>query len=1811
PEMRVALAQLLRTPVEPIAIIGMGCRFPGGADTADSFWELLSNGVDAISEISQDRWNSDENYSAEKLDINKLNIRWGGFLKQVDKFDPLFFNLTPNEAAYIDPQERLILEVTWEALEMGGQQVDKLAGSKTGVFIGAYNNDYLLLQVTGEQPINSYTGLSAYHGLIANRVSYIWDFKGPSIGLDTACSSSLTAIHLACQSLRNRESDLAIAGGVSLILSPISSLITTKSLGQASDGRCKTFDSQADGMVRGEGCGVILLKRLSEAVADGDRIMAVIRGSAVNQDGRSANFTSPSKAAQETVIRQALEQAQLSPDKIGYIETHGTGTPLGDPIELEALTTVYGQPRKMNDYCVIGSVKTNIGHLEAAAGIAGLIKTVLCLQKGATVPHLNFKQLNPNISLEGTSLLISTQYRPWPSNGDLRCAAVSSFGVGGTNAHIILEEFPKTENKLKEFRDGNYLLPISARSSSALNILCQDYIQFLRQTKHRLQEICYTAAVRRTHHHHRLTLTGRSKDEMIKLLEEAQSMGSTENRKAKRKPKLLFAFSGQGAQWQGMGRQLLSQEKVFRQTLQKCDEIFQKYADWSLIEELNAEPELSRLNRTSIAQPLLVAFQISLTSLWQSWGIEPEGVVGHSLGELAACYVAGILSLEECMKIAFHRGQIMESTSGLGKMAAVLAPLEEVENAISHYKGVLSIAAHNSPSQVVISGDTEALHKALSQLQARGIRHYMLKVSYAFHSPQMESLQKDLERHLSSIEPRQGSIPIFSTLLGRKVSGFEYNARYWGRHLRQSVQFSEAISNSADEKFDTFLEIGPQATLSTAIAEILFNKVKVDVITSVHNREQEHLAVVNALGKLYCIGFSVDWASFYGRTGPQVDLPHHPWQKESLWIEKLTKPNIWTTEQGLIGKSFKPATQPNTYFWEFQLSTDIFPYLADHIVNGVVVLPGAMWLSLVLVAAKQIFGNPPYRLTDIAFQEILYLSPDISYKLQLIIYLTEKGDAKFEFLSSKDSSSWRLHAIGSIRSGITDLPKKIDIIDLKKSCIEHFGKSRFYSLLEEQGIKLGENFQKIVEVSRCKSMLTDQSSVGEAVAHLVSEIDSMYQIHPTLLDACFQTLMATLPFDKEKGLTFVPISIKEFNFYKLPTSSVWNHAQLKSGLRSIDDILTTDLTLCDEHYQPTLSIVGLQARCLDSRINTKDERYYELAWQPQELKVSMSGRVKLLVFTHSSFIKQILNRFGEQAQITFVLPGKNYSFLETNIYKLDPGNLSDFSRLLQDAFPAEFPDHIIHLWSLSNCNIGTISQLKEVQQLGSISILHLVQAIVKINWSSRLWLVTADVQAVKNDRINLAHSPIWGLGRTIAQEYPSLKCSNIDIGGELSDSNLLQLWQEIMANSLENQIVLRSNNRYVARLQPANLGILSKRQLKLVAEATYLITGGTGGIGIKLAEWLVECGARHIILVGRSRPNLTVQKVIDSLAERAEVRVVNTDIANSTELCKLLTEIPKHFPLRGVIHAAGLLSDATLLEQNAEKFFEVFNPKVFGTWNLHQITKDLPLDFLIMFSSIASIFGSAGQANYAAANAFLDQLSHYRRLAGYPAITINWGPWAEVGMAAAKENRSERMAATGLSSIRPSEALQELEHIIEHSPAEICLFSLNIKLWGNCYPNIAHLPIFANLHLQESINSVTNNLRKDLLTTESYISRYRILEKHIVEQVARVLKVDVSKLDVDRSFLEIGVDSLMAMEIRNRLEKSLDITLPATLIWTYSDITSLTPYIAERMNIPISEGQSFSIETDQQEVDIEKLAMLSEAEAEAMLLEELNELDLG
>ncbi len=1806
---------------EAIAIIGIGCRFPGAAD-ARAFWNLLRNAVDAIREVPADRFNLHDFYDPDPAVPGKIITRWGGFLEHVDQFDARFFGISPREAARMDPQQRLLLELTWEALEDAGQVRERLAGTPTGVFIGISNNDYGRIQFNDLDRIDAYAGTGNALSIAANRISYVFDFRGPSIALDTACSSSLVAVHQACNSLRSGESTLALAGGVNLILSPAITINFSKAGAMAPDGRCKAFDARANGYVRSEGAGVVVLKPLSRALADRDPIYAVIRGSAMNQDGRSNGLMAPNPQAQEAVLREAYRRAAVSPGDVQYVEAHGTGTLLGDPIEAKALGAVLALDRPPDRPCLLGSVKTNLGHLEAAAGIAGLIKVALALHHREIPPSLHFEEPNPHIPFDRLPLRVNTALCPWPAQPDIALlAGVSSFGFGGTNAHVVMQAAPILDSEMRaaQRENGNreaastYLLPLSARSAPALQALARSYHDFLidPQLTAPPYDICYTAGTRRSHHEYRLAATGNSTSQLADALETYARgelcPGLSSGRKlSDRQRKLVFVFPGQGSQWLGMGRTLLQHDAAFAEAIERCDLAMRPHGDWSLLAELSAtDPARSRLTEIDVLQPALFAIQVALAALWRSRGIVPHAVVGHSMGEVAAAHVAGALSLEDAARVICSRSLLVKPAIGRGAMAAVDLSIADARRAIAGFEDRVSIAVSNGPTSTVLSGDPAALETIVSRLQRQDIFCRIIKVDFAAHSPQMEPLRADLERALQGLQPRPASLPIYSTVTGQLADGLSFDPPYWSRNLREPVLFSTAVQRLLKDGHDIFLELSPHPILLSSIQQE-FHRAGIEgaVIPSLRHEEEEAKVLAGSLGALYTSGYAIEWSRIYPKPGRSVQLPSYPWDRERCWMDPPAG-NIGFRSQyvssdgaakhSLLGRHFKSA-QTETHFWESALNRSALSYLDDHRVEGLAVLPAALYVEMALEAAAEAFPSQSFVLKDVEFRKALFVPDGATLTLQVILSPGADAAASLHIYScprdaEQANRSWTLHATARIcpepAPGIVSVIEPEAPAQVQARCSEQISGQDYYLRLRESGVAYGPSFQSITQLWRCDREMLGEVQVPDG-SH--REFDAC-QFHPALLDACFQTLgagVAAQAAENDEQGAYMPTHVDEIRVHGAPALHLWSHAHLQEPDA---DSVKGDVRLLDETGHVAVEIVGLRfdsigrdtRRAADENI---DDWLYEFQWQPRERSNEQPASEpsapaspgNWLIFADSSGVGEKLGALikAQGDGIIVVTRGESYERTDAGHFRINAERPQDMRQLLDAALAQDQPicRAVVHLWSLdaSLPQDSTVASLKTAQTLGCNSVLQLVQELARVERSNlpRLWLITRGAQPAGEETLPLdtAQSPLWGLGRVVAQEHPMFWGGLMDLEPRPSvpGDAAHRLWKEISAGDGEDQIAFPQGRRYAARLIRKPRCATQRAPLGWRADCSYLITGGLGDLGLSVARWMVEQGARRLILMGRTRlpprarwnsaePGSRLADQIAAIRELealgASVHLASVDVADEGQLRAYIDEFRAEGwpPIRGVVHAAGVLQDGLLAQLDTAAMDSVMRPKMIGGWLLDRLLKDDPLDFFVLFSSAGSLLGQPGQGNYAAANAFLDALAHHRRALGKPALSINWGAWSGLGFAetAGGKRLAARLALAGIRSIAPAQALDVMERLLRQGSTQVAAVPVDWALYRQFFPAGTQPPLLSELAREEADNSPqaghSAEKRNTILAAEP-AERLQLIRSHLTELVARVLGLPASRLDLEQPLSNLGLDSLMAVELKNRIAVELGVNVP-------------------------------------------------------------------
>ncbi len=1217
-DLQARLAAEQRAHGEPIAVIGIGCRFAGGVEDPVSFWHLLRDGVEAVREVPAERWDVERLYDPDPDAPGKTYARHAGFLEQVDRFDPQFFGISPREAQAMDPQQRLLLEVAWEALEHAGQAPDRLGGSAVGVFVGIASTDYASLQIKTQElaRLSAYYGSGIAHSVAAGRIAYVLGLQGPAVSIDTACSSSLVAVHLACQSLRADECRMALAGGVNVILSPENGISFAKARMLAADGHCRTFDAGADGFVDGEGCGVVVLKRLSRAQADGDRILAVIAGSAINQDGASSGLTAPSGGAQTAVIRDALRRAGVAPAEVDYVEAHGTGTALGDPVEVQALGVALADGRPANRPVLIGSLKPNIGHAEAAAGVAGLIKTVLAIEHGELPPQINFERPSPHIAWDELPVRVVAGRTPWPGGSQRRVAGVSAFGFSGTNAHVIVHAAPGPEPtpSMADRDRPAHLLTLSARSDGTLTVLAERMARRLAdEPSLDVRDVAFSANIGRATLAHRAVVRATTLDEarraMAALAAGAEMPGLVKGRvSGPDAPRVAFLFTGQGSQYAGMGRELYDTEPTFRRALDRCAGLLDPELDRPLLSVLFGDAPVVPLDQTSYTQPALFALQHALCELWRTWGVEPGAVLGHSVGEYAAACAAGSITLEEGCRLVVARGRLMQSLPAGGAMAAVFASEARVTAAVAASGGRVSLAAVNGPEHVVVSGDEPSVDAVVRALAVEGVGAQRLPVSHAFHSPLMDPILEPFGHVAAKLAALRPRISWVSSVTGALVgTAGEIDAAYWRRHVREPVRFADGMETLWAQGCRVFVEIGPGTTL-VGMGRAAMPGGDGTWLPSLRRGRADWDRILETLAELWTRGVPVDWAAFdRDRPRRRVVLPSSPFERARYWLDPPrpapapARASEASSGHPLLGRRLRSAL--NDAQFEVEIAADGPAYLGDHRVHGRTVLPATAYFEMCLAAAATLAGERR-AVVELTLQEAMVL-PDAGPCTVQVVVTPDETDASVRVFSLEpgQAAAWRLHAIGRLRDGAATPPPSVQLTEVLARCAEQVPLEAFYAGLEARGLDLGPAFRGLDRLHR-----RDGEAVGRV--RLAATLDaSPYQTHPALLDACLQVTAAALPSPEAGGDpgTFMPIGVDRLSAHGSVRPGMWSHVRLRP--REGPDTLVADVSVIDAEGAVVLEVVGLRfARVAAGTLGRDDAGpvdswLYEVEWRPAPLAV--------------------------------------------------------------------------------------------------------------------------------------------------------------------------------------------------------------------------------------------------------------------------------------------------------------------------------------------------------------------------------------------------------------------------------------------------------------------------------------------------------------------------------------------------------------------------------------------------------------------------------
>lgn len=1792
---------------EKIAIIGIGCRFPGGAHDYQSFWHNLISGKDCLSATPKNRYNAQHLYSKDKAKLGRLTGGRGGYIEGFDEFDPAFFGIGPREAENMDPQQRKLLEVAWEALEDAGQKPFDMAGQKVGVFVGGFTLDYKIVQFAdlSFNGIAAHTATGTMMTLLSNRISYCFDFRGPSMSVDTACSSSLVTIHLACQSLMRGESSLALAGGALLHMTPQYTIAESKGGFLSPEGRSCTFDASANGYVRAEGIGLVVLKRLSDALKDGDSIHGVIIGSGCNQDGRTNGITVPNPDSQITLIRQVCKEAGIVPGDLHYVEAHGTSTPVGDPIEANALGRVLKEGREINAKCYIGSVKTNIGHTEAAAGVAGLIKTVLSLKNKIIPPHINLKNPSPELNLSSQPFLIPIEPTPWPaSEGPLR-AGVNSFGFGGTNAHVLLEEAPAPTGTIKKCHPTTKILPLTARDNSYFKEMAQRMRDHIASNPDEVDNVIHTLAQHRQSLSANLSFVFKSTDNLLLHLNSFLDGEAHANIVANDKltvidRRLVWVFTGMGPQWWAMGRQLFECESVYREVIERCDREIYKIAGWSLIEELACDEEHSNMAETWLAQPANFAMQIALAALWRSYGIKPDAIVGHSTGEAAAFYEAGVYSFEDAIKIIIHRSRLQQKLIGTGTMLAVSLSEQDALSRIAPYAGRVSIAAINSPTAMTLSGDQEPLLELFEQLQKEQIFAKFLTVKVPYHSAKMELIKDELLECLADIKAHESALPLYLTGRDTNAKGPELDAHYWWDNVRDSVRFKDAIDRLSQDGFKLFLEIGPHPVLGHAIEECLrAHSIKGTLLSSCRRQEDESIRFKRSLAALHNAGFPINWDLM--SPGKPVCLPCYPWKRDRYWSEakSVAQIRLGEVDHPLLGRRLSISDPA----WEAVLDVEQQPYLSDHRIENNIMFPAAGYIEMAFQALKAMSQNALAHIGDIEFKKALFVPESEAKPVQ---FLFNNDTAGFTIASMPNGPLEPvIHASGHMRvCQAQGLSEPIALNEIKKKCITHHQKIECYKTLAHMGYHYGQAFSPIEEV---------WIGQNEALARIVpmTELaldDTPHHFHPTLLDACFQTLLASeIPLmNQDQSGIRLPLSIKEISAQEIGCRPIWAHASIKS--RNTDEIIG-EINVYDDEGRALAKITGFRAANVEkagSKVNlaTIDNWLTQMTWieKPTTPSDKESTLGRWIIFKDSSPLSQALSKKLNDMKEPYILvsPGTQFQLdKESHQATVIPSSEYSIAQLFQAL--SDMPcKALLYLWPLDAPNFSScaIEDLDSSKTYAPYPLIIVAQALLKSKNQAPLLVVTQGAQAVQStDCPNPTMASLWGMCRVLwHQEMLENSCKLIDFDArqEAFEQNAEHILSEAKDFD-DTEIAFRDHARYTSRLEEAH-DLSHPLPLRLRADGCYLVTGAFGALGQLVCKTLIKRGARRLILMSRTRiPDRKewlscrddrlighINFIRELEASGALVILAPVDVTKEHDLKYWLDEFKSLSmpPIRGVFHLAGQVRDTLVSDMNRDIFDIAYTPKVLGAYNLHCQLLTEPIDHFILFASIASVLTTAGQTNYAAGNAFLDALAHYRKAQGLAALSIDWGPWA-TGMIEELGLIDHYRNSRGMSSLSPEAGMDVLERIMGQDKAQLLVATIvDWPLFLNWYPKVPAL-----------VSDIAAQHKDVLEESGTFIDRFKavpieqsssLLSDYFCQIVSDVLRIKLSQVSLNHSLNELGLDSLLAIELRARIQRELKVALPVVTLLSTATIKDIIDQLhanlIENMNLSVLSPSAQSVE---------------------------------
>ncbi|MFF2851894.1 SDR family NAD(P)-dependent oxidoreductase [Streptomyces sp. NPDC058001] len=1701
------------TADEPLAIIGMACRLPGGIDSPEALWRLVDEGRDVVAGFPPDRgWKIGELYDPDPDVPGKSYAREGAFVYDVADFDAELFGISPREALAMDPQQRLLLEASWEAFERAGLDVGGLRGSQVGVFAGAMPPDYVSRLNKVPEGVEGYTMTGSTSSVISGRVSYAFGLEGPAVTVDTACSSSLVAMHLAGQALRGGECSLALAGGVTVMSTPQEFIELSRQRGLARDGRCKSFSSSADGVGWGEGVAVLVLERLSDARRNGHEVLAVIRGSAVNQDGASSGLTAPNGPSQQRVIRAALANARLSTSDVDVVEAHGTGTSLGDPIEAQALLATYGQGRPEGRPLWLGSVKSNIAHTQAAAGVAGVIKMVQAMRHGVLPKTLHVDEPSPHVDWSAGGVELLTKAGEWPEADRPWRAGVSSFGISGTNAHVIVEQVSESSVEAVPERVPVPVVPwvVSARTAEGLIGQAERLGEFI-QIRPELDpvDVGFSLATSRAVLEHRAVVLGRDRDGLLDGLRALQVRGV-----AGEGVRLAFGFSGQGAQRVGMGAQLASVYPVFAGAL---DEV---------AGALGLDPvvftDADRLGQTESTQAALFAFEVAVVRLLESFGVRPDVLIGHSIGELAAAYVAGVFSLEDAVRLVSARGRLMQALSAGGVMVAVQAGEAEVASAVAELAGRVSLAAVNGPSSVVVSGEAEAVEQvvvALGEVKSRRLR-----VSHAFHSPLMEPMLEDFRRVAEQVTFHEPQLPVVSNVSGRLAEPGELTTpEYWVQHVRAAVRFGDGVTALAAEGVGVLVEVGPDSVLTALAQESLDGQDSLRAVPLLRKDRPEPDSLLTGLAQAFVYGVPVDWSALLPG-GRRVELPTYAFQRRRYWLEDADIAGGDPAALGLTGVDHPllgaavPLAGDQGSLLTGHLSVRTHPWLADHAVAGTVLLPGTGFVELAIRAGDEVGCG---RLEELTLEAPLVIPDDAGVSVQVRVGPEEASGRREVTVHSlaAEGEEWVRHASGVLIAETTE--ETFELRAWPPAGAEPVEMDGFYERMSASGYGYGPVFQGLQGAWRRGDEVFAEVALPE------QQDVTGFGVHPALLDAALHAVLAT---DHGRADVRLPFSWSGVSLFAAGAS----HVRVRLAPAGPDAL---SVQVADAKGQPVVSVDALVSRAVQTdqlqRARDKDQgALFALDWTPAPVVDAPPARWTLLGADGP--------QVGEERAEFVVLPWT-------------PSEDDDLTAAVREV-TGQVLD-AIHQW------------LSDEDEASA---------------ASRLVVIThGAVSAGADDPVpDLAHAAVWGLVRSAQSEHPG-RFVLVDID-ERDD------WHGVLNSTLrqdEPQMLVRGGTVLTPRLvgiAPEPGRTTPSDEWGWDPDGTVVITGGTGALGRLLARRLVrDRGMRHLVLASRSGPGAQgaegLREELES--EGATVSIVACDVTDPDAVAELIAKVPEEHPLTAVVHTAGVLDDGVIETLTRDRLDAVLRAKTDATVHLHRAIRDLPLVDLVLFSSVAGILGAPGQANYAAANTFLDALAQHRRAQGLPAVSLAWGLWAQDGGMAGElaDENLERVARTGLDPLTPEQGLDLFETAVRTSRATGRALAIPLRVnTGVLRSRVDSASLPALLRglvrgpaRRTAVSTGANGAGPSLahrLEGMPESEQDRVVLELVREHVASVLGHSTAiGINPDQAFQDLGFDSLTAVELRNRLGAATGLRLPATAVFDHPSPFALSRYVRARV----------------------------------------------